>query len=455
MTEHSDARGLPDAPPTRVSRKIGRLAVPMVLGDLLGYLTMLTLVAMVGRMGDQALYVRSLFLPLGMVFSAINAALAVSTQVACSLSKGREKPEDVFPLTVSMTKVWVVLGASLTVVLSLGAPGFAHLFDVSDTARSEFVWFLRWMSVVSLLGFGPALCASALRGFGFARQGLMLTLVSSFTEVALVAWLGLGTGLGIDSLPVAAAVCALAGTAAGLWLMRRAGLWRPGQRAPWRREVLGHVRSVGVPVGATLGLISFYSLALLWVLGPYGEATVAGFSTASSVQSLILMPGIVLGSATAIIFNQARGAGAYGSLGVTYRSGIVLSFAVFAAIAVVTFFARDAIAQVMTGDTDAAAVASEYLGIVALTYAVQGPVLVALTLLEHIGGGRLAVLLNAVYFGGNVVVGAWVCAASDSPHGMYWTVAVFNVVGANVLVAAAAFVNKQVRQNTLAEAAPL
>ncbi|MGW0512748.1 MATE family efflux transporter [Streptomyces olivaceoviridis] len=111
----------------------------MALGDLLGYLTMLTLVAMVGRMGDQALYVRSLFLPLGMVFSAINAALAVSAQVACSLSKGREKPDDVFPLTVSMTKVWVVLGASLTVVLSLGAPGFAHLFDVSDTARAEFV----------------------------------------------------------------------------------------------------------------------------------------------------------------------------------------------------------------------------------------------------------------------------------------------------------------------------
>lgn len=442
----------PGTPPKRASLQIGRLAVPMVMGEVVGYLTMLVLVAMVGRMGGQTLYVRSLFLPLGMVFSAVNAALAVSTQVACSLCKGRETPEDVFPLTVSMMKVWIVLGASLTAVFSLGAPGFAHFFEVSDAAQQEFVWFLRWMSVVSLLGFGPALCASALRGFGFARQGLVLTLVSSAIEIALVAWLGLGSGLGMHSLPLAAAACALGGTLAGLWLLRRAGLWRPGQRARWRREVLGHVTSVGIPVGATLGLISLYSLALIWILGPFGEATVAGFSTASSVQSLVIMPALVLGSATAIIINQQRGAGSYGQLGPTYRSGIGLSFAVFAVIAVVTFFGRTVIAHLMTSDAAAAAVVGEYLGIVAFSYVVQGPVLVALTLLEHIGGGRRAVLLNLFYFGGNVIVGRWACAVTGSPEGLYWTVTVFNAIGAVVLVAAAAFVRKLVRQSNQAQA---
>ncbi|WP_237773163.1 MATE family efflux transporter [Streptomyces luteocolor] len=431
-------------PPARRSLRIGRLAVPMVLGEIVGYLTMLILVAMVGRMGGNALYVRSLFLPLGMVFSAINAALAVSTQVACSMSKGKNAPEDVFPLTVSMTKVWVVVGTTLTLLLSFGAPAFASFFDVSDAAYDEFVWFLRWMSVVSLLGFGPALCASALRGFGFARQGLVLTLVSSFVEIGLVAWLGFGTGLGMHSLPIAAAFCAVAGTAAGLWLLRRAGLWRRGQRAPWQPATLGHVRSVGLPVGATLGIISLYSLALVWVLGPFGEATVAGFSTASSVQSLIIMPALVLGSATAIVVNQQRGAGSYTSLVPTYRSGILLSFAVFAVIAVVTFLGRDQIAQVMTGDADAAAVAARYLGIVGLTYAVEGPVLVALTLLEHVGGGGRAVVLNVVYFGGNVVVGRWAVAAVDSPDGLYWTVAVSNLVSAVALVAAAAYMRRLV-----------
>ncbi|MFI0975840.1 MATE family efflux transporter [Streptomyces sp. NPDC021093] len=438
----------------RGSLRIARLAAPMVVGEIVGYLTMLILVAMVGRMGSNALYVRSLFLPLGMVFSAVNAALAVSTQVACSLSKGKDAPEDVYPLTVNMMKVWVVVGTSLTLLLSVGAPLFASLFEVPDAAREEFVWFLRWMSVVSLLGFGPALCASALRGFGFARQGLVLTLVSSFVEIALVAWLGLGTGLGMHSLPIAAAFCAVAGTAAGLWLLRRAGLWRRGQRAPWQSAVLRHVKSVGLPVGATLGIISLYSLALVWVLGPFGAATVAGFSTASSVQSLIIMPALVLGSATAIIINQQRGAGSYTSLAATYRSGILLSFAVFAVIAVVTFFGRDVIAQLMTGETEAAGAAAGYLGIVGLTYAVEGPVLVALTLLEHIGGGRRAVILNVVYFGGNVVVGRWAVAVSDSPEGLYWTVAVSNLVSAIALVAAAAFVRKLVADSERAADAP-
>ncbi|MEU8890065.1 MATE family efflux transporter [Streptomyces sp. NPDC048442] len=431
----------------RGTLRIARLAGPMVVGEIVGYLTMLILVAMVGRMGSNALYVRSLFLPLGMVFSAVNAALAVSTQVACSLSKGREAREDVFPLTVNMMKVWVVVGTSLTLLLSVGAPLFASLFDVPDAAREEFVWFLRWMSVVSLLGFGPALCASALRGFGFARQGLVLTLVSSFVEIALVAWLGLGTGLGMHSLPIAAAFCAVAGTAAGLWLLRRAGLWWRGQRAPWQSAVLRHVKSVGLPVGATLGIISLYNLALVWVLGPFGAAVVAGFSTASSVQSLIIMPALVLGAATAIIINQERGAGSHANLAPTYRSGILLSFVVFAVIAVVTFFGRDLIAQLMTGESETAAGAARYLGIVGLTYVVEGPVLVALTLLEHIGGGRRAVVLNLVYFGGNVAVGRWAVAVTDSPDGLYWTVAISNLVSTIALVAAAMFVRKLVAES--------
>ncbi|MEU6477897.1 MATE family efflux transporter [Streptomyces sp. NPDC047017] len=438
--------------PARHALRIGRLAVPMVMGEIVGYLTMLVLVAMVGHMGSDALYVRSLFLPLGMVFSAINAALAVSTQVACAMSKGKDSPEDAFPLTVSMMKVWVVVGTSLTLLLSLGAPAFASLFHVSDSAHHEFIWFLRWMSVVSLLGFGPALCASALRGFGFARQGLVLTLVSSVVEIAIVAWLGFGTGLGMNSLPIAAAVCAAAGTAAGLWLLRRAGLWRSGQRAPWQPATLGHIRSVGLPVGATLGIISLYSLALVWVLGPFGEATVAGFSTASSVQSLIIMPALVLGSATAIVINQQRGAGAYGSVAPTYRSGILLAFAVFAVIALVTFLGRDPIARMMTGDDDAAAAAARYLGIVSLTYVVEGPVLVALTLLEHVGGGGRAVVLNIVYFGGNVVAGRWAVAAADSPDGLYWTVAVSNLVSAVALVAGATYVRKLVAEARRTEA---
>ncbi|WP_327322112.1 MATE family efflux transporter [Streptomyces sp. NBC_01210] len=447
--------GTGDARPVRGSTQIGRLAVPMVMGEIVGYLTMLILVAMVGRMGGQALYVRSLFLPLGMVFSAVNAALAVSAQVACSLSKGRETPEDVFPITVSMVKVWVILGVALTAVLSLGASGFADLFNVPGSARQDFVWFLRWMSVVSLLGFGPALCASALRGFGFARQALVLTLVSSAIEIVLVAWLGLGTGLGMHSLPIAAAACAAAGTLAGLWLLRRAGLWQQGQRAPWRRDVLGHIKSVGLPVGATLAIISLYSLALIWVLGPFGEATVAGFATASAVQTLIIMPALVLGSATGIIVNQQRGAGSYERLVPTYRSGIALSFAVFAVIAVVTFFGRDAIAHVMIGDAeaDAAVAASRYLAIVGLTYAVEGPVLVALTLLEHIGGGRRAVVLNLVYFGGNVVAGSWACAVLDTPDGLYWTVAISNLVSAIALAAAAGFVRKLVADHKSTQAA--
>lgn len=427
---------------TRAAGEIRRLAIPMFAGDVVGYLQMLVLVAMMGRMGGDALYVRSLYVPLGMVFTALNAALAVSAQVACSIGKGQERPDRALPIAVSTMKIWGVLGAAVTLVLSLGAPALAWFFDVSPAVRDEFVWFLRWMSVVSLLGFGPAVCASALRGFGFARKALVLSLVTIVVEVVVVGGLVLGTDLKIASLPIAAAAAAVAGSLAGLRLLRTTDLYRPGQRAPWDPEITALVKNVGVPVAATLGLISLYSFGAVWVLGPFGEHAVAGFSTAYSVQTLILMPALVLGSATAIVLNQRRGAGAFGTLRPVYRDGVRLSLGVYAVIALVVWLGRDLIAAAMTSDTAIAAETSRYLAIVALTYVLQGPVLVSLTLMEHIGAGRNAVLLNIFYFAANIIAGRWVSTLTGNADGLYWSIAVFNVVGLSVLVFATAFVKK-------------
>ncbi|MFE7524843.1 MATE family efflux transporter [Kitasatospora sp. NPDC057542] len=421
------------------STRIRRLALPMTAGEIVGYLQMLALVAMVGRMGGDALYVRSLFVPLGMLFGALNSALAVTAQVACSISKGRNAPEKAFPIAVSMMKVWVALGTGLTVLVTACSPLLAAFFDVSASARPDFIRFLCWMSLVSLLGFGPAVCASALRAFGFVRQALVVSLSGAALELGLVGALGLGAGMGMDSLPVAAAVTAVAGTLAGLWMLRRTGLSSAGQRSPWQPEVIGLIKSVGVPVALTIGVISLYSLAMIRVLSPFGSATVSGFATASSVQSLVIMPGLVLGSAAAIVLNQQRGAGTYTSLGPTYAGAVRIAFGVYAVIALVAWAGRDLIAQVMTDDPVVAEQAARYLAIVALTYVLQGPVLMALTLMEHVGGGQRALLLNIGYFGVNIIAGYWASRAFDSPDGLYWAVAASNLQGVVVLLIAASF----------------
>jgi Na+-driven multidrug efflux pump len=423
-------------------RSIRRLALPMAAGEIVGYVQILTLVALVGRMGGNALYVRSLYMPLSLVFIAVSAALTVTAQVATAISRGRERSEDVFPIVASIVVLWLGIGVVLTVVLSLCAPALASLFAVRADVRGDFVWFLRSMSVVSLLGFGPAVPAAALRGFGHAKHALALSIGAAVTEIGLVAILGKETGLGVKSLPVAAAVSGFAGLVIGLAMLRKVGLWRSGQRPAWLPEVRVHARNIGIPVGLTFAILTVYNIALLWILGPSGPTTVSGLSVALSVQGLAIMPGIVIGSAGAIIMNQQRGAGAQGRLLLTYRAQIQLVAGVFLVLGPAIWLARGPLVGLLTNDPQVAHEAARYLGFVALTYVLQGPVLAALTVLEHIGAGMRAVVLNIVYFGEIIVAGRLVFGATHSSSGLYATITCANVMGVIVVFLAASALRK-------------
>jgi hypothetical protein len=87
-------------------------------------------------------------------------------------------------------------------------------------------------------------------------------------------------------------------------------------------------------------------------------------------------------------------------------------------------------------------VTERYLHAVALTYVVQGPVIAALTVMEQIGGGLYAVVLNAVYFAGIVVAAALVTRVFNSPGAVFDTIAVANFAGLSVLVVVVAFVRR-------------
>ena len=53
----------------------------------------------------------------------------------------------------------------------------------------------------------------------------------------------------------------------------------------------------------------------------------------------------------------------------------------------------------------------------------------SLLLVEQIGGGFLALVLNVPYFGGMVIGGGIIARAVEQPDGLYWTMAVLNVSG--------------------------
>jgi Na+-driven multidrug efflux pump len=425
-----------------VRRSIFGLAVPLFVAECINFAVQLGIIAILGRMGGEAIYVRSLYQPVGLIVLALSVGFAVCNQVAAAISRGAGRPQDVMSNAASLARVWLGLGAALYLVLAMAAPSLTGLLTVDAELRSTFASFLRWTCAAGLLSVGAELCASSLRGYGYVRRATVLVVCTAGVRIGLVAGLGLGSGIGIAAVPVAEGTAGLTGLAMGLVLLRRTELWHPPAVRIWRREVFTDLRRIGVPIAMSFLVISAYNLAVIGVLGNYGEDAVAGFTVASTLQNVVLLPGMVLGTATAITINQQRGAGEWPRIRESMRGGIEVTVVTYVVVAALVWSVHDPLARLIGGDAGVAAATASYLGAVALTYAIQGPVLASLTVMEETGGGFRAIVLNAIYFGLIVAVSAAAAQTVGSAEAFYAAVAYCNLIGVTVPVIAVRHIRK-------------
>ncbi|MEU1630925.1 MATE family efflux transporter [Streptomyces sp. NPDC020096] len=418
------------------------MAIPIFAAEAVNFLAQLIVVAILGHMGGNAIYVRSVYQPVGLMMLALTVAFSVTNQVGAAISKGAGRPRDVMEYAVSLARIWLVCGTGFCAVLVVTAPWLADLFDVGSGARGTFVSFLRWTCLSGLMAIGPELCASGLRGYGHARRATVLVICTAVLQTGTVAWLGFGAGLGVAAVPIAQAATGVIGTVAGLAMLRRTALWHPPDLRSWQPDALSGLRRIGLPVAASLVVIAGYNFAVLGVLGRYGHEVVAGFSAASTLQNLVLLPGTVIGTATAIIINQQRGAHDWRHMADSVGRGLEISAGLYVLIAVMVWAFAHPMAQSLSSDSHVSASAQSYLGIVAFSFFFQGPVLTALTVMEQTGGGLRVIVLNAVYFGLIVVAGALLAGPLGGVHGFYEVVAWCNVIGISVPFLAVRYVRQ-------------
>ncbi|MEV6121583.1 MATE family efflux transporter [Streptomyces sp. NPDC052077] len=426
------------------ARSVLRIAAPMLPADVVAVLVPLAVLALMGRMDGDAHYVRALFMPVQFLFLALTAGIGAGNQVAAAVAHGAGDLRAAGAALRANARLAAGAGAAFSVLLIALAPLLGDLMGVSGAARDDFTAFLRAIAPASALLLGPALTATTLRGCGLARQAAAVTLLAALTEVGGVALLGMGAGLGIDGVAPAVALSGLAGTALGWTLLRRAGLLGPAAGRPGPVPVRAAARrllAVGVPVGASYLVICASNLALMRILAPFGPSVQSGYANAATLQTLLIMPGLVLGSATAIVLNGHRGAGRSRSLSPALHAGLRITAGAYAVLAAVSYTGRDLFAGLMSGDPRIAAETSLYLGTVGLSYLLMGLVLAALTVLEQVGGGPAALAMNAVYFVGAVSVGGWL-AASSGPVALYRTIAAFNGLGVAAVVVTVLFVRR-------------
>ncbi|WP_144681167.1 MATE family efflux transporter [Cellulosimicrobium sp. TH-20] len=445
--------GLPGASAPSVAelrRRVLRLAGPICAALVVGALAQLVVAALLGHMGDDALYVRSLFIPVTFLVLAVQEGLDVSTQVGFARLRGARGRDDVpSSATAALLGRFVAAGGAVlgavALLVVLAAPALATVLSVPGPLVAEFVAFARWTVLASVLSVPTAVAAAALRGWGRTGASATVALLVAGLQVLVVWLVGLVGGFGFLAVPVAIAGSTLVGAGVAWALLVRArllpppgrrmrGAARPGAADHRGVDVRALLLGVGLPVGLSYLLLTVTNLVMVWVLGPSGTDVVAGFGGAATVQTLVVVPAIGLAAAVSIVMNQQWGAGALGLLPRTFRAGTVVVAGTYVVVGALVLAAAPLLAGQLSTDPEVAAQAALYLRVVGPSYAGVGLVLYLVTLLEQLGYGRVAVTLNVLYHAVSLGVGGALARAGGGPTALYATIAVANVVGLAVLL---------------------
>src|SRR5262249_32589292 len=133
----------PSAGPSAGYRVIAGLAAPIALSAVFALGAQWLILVIIGRFGTEALYVRSMYLPVSFLFAALQAGIDVSTQVAVSRLGGAT--DRLGPVVRGMAAAagTVMLAAGLLIAAGSGPLGGA--LGVAPGSAGDWNAFIRLM----------------------------------------------------------------------------------------------------------------------------------------------------------------------------------------------------------------------------------------------------------------------------------------------------------------------
>ncbi|MBN9007824.1 MAG: MATE family efflux transporter [Rhizobiales bacterium] len=381
-----------------------RLALPIMLGNLLQTGYQLTDAFWVGRLGATAVAAVSISFPVSFLVIALGAGLAIAgaTLSAQYMGAGRQ---DMVNHVAAQTMMMVALTSAI-----LGAAGYLlapHLLrwmGVAPEVYDAALGFMRVSFIGIIFVFLYAMFQALMRGVGQTRVPLMIVLGTVVLNFVLdpVFIFGWGPLPGYGVMGAALATLATQGLAAllGLVIFLRG---RHGIQLTWRgfKPDLPYVKRafmLGLPGSIELASRGLGPMAMSFLAAGFGTVTLAAYGVGTNILQFITIPAMGLSQAVSALVGQNMGAGNVERAARTATLGGVVGLAVLTLVGGTAFvFAEHLIAFFVPADPNVIAEGARFVRIMCLAWGGIGVQLCAVSAFRASGNMVIAMAIAVVF----------------------------------------------------------
>jgi putative MATE family efflux protein len=350
---------------------IFQFAAPMLLGNVFQQLFSVVDSIVVGNfIGKEALAAVGASFPVIFMMVSLIIGIVMGTTVVISQYFGAKDFVKVKRAIDTMYVFSTVAGIIATIAGLLLAVPLLRLLGTPEDIMPQATQYLRIYFSGIIIFFGYNGTSAALRGLGDSKTPLYFLIIATVANIILVLLFVAVFKWGIAG--AAYATLLANGIAFGLaiyWLNKTHKLIRIAiSGLHFDREIFRQSFRIGLPTGIQQTLVAIGGMALLGIVNTFGTNVLAGYSVASRLDNLAMIPAMSFSQALSTFVGQNIGAKKIERI----RTGLISTVKMSGIVTIVTticiVFGGHILMSFFTKDREVIRLGDQYLTIVSSFY---------------------------------------------------------------------------------------
>jgi putative MATE family efflux protein len=411
---------------------IFQFAAPMLLGNVFQQLFSVVDSIVVGKfVGKEALAAVGASFPVIFIMVSMIIGLVMGTTVVISQYFGAKDFVKVKRAIDTMYIYSAVAGIITTIIGLLISEPLLRLLGLPEEIMPQAVQYLRIYLSGIIIFFGFNGTSAVLRGLGDSKTPLYFLIIATVANIILVLLF-----VGVFKWGVAGAAYATLianGIAFGLaiyWLNRTHKLIRIAITGlHFDREIFRHSINIGLPTGIQQTLVAMGALALMGIVNKFGTNVIAGFSVASRLDSLAMIPAMSFSQALSTFVGQNIGANKPERI----RAGLIATVKMSGIVTIVTtvfiVFGGHLLMTLFTDDKEVVRLGDQYLTIVSSFYIVFTLMFIYNGVMRGAGDTLIPMFFSLLSLWIIRIPMAWFLSGKIGATGIWWAIPAGWIIG--------------------------
>jgi len=411
---------------------IFQFAAPMLLGNMFQQLFSIVDSIIVGNfVGKVALAAVGASFPVIFVMVSMIIGIVIGTTVVISQYFGAKDFVKVKRAIDTMYIYTLVAGTISSIAGVIFSEALLRLLGLPEEIMPQAVQYLRIYLSGIIIFFGYNGTSAVLRGLGDSKTPLYFLIIATITNIILDLLFVAVFKMGVAGAAYATLLAnGVAFMLAIIWLNKTHKLIRIAIIGlHFDREIFRQSIRIGLPTGIQQTLVAMGALALLGIVNTFGTDVIAGFSVASRLDTLAIVPAMSFSQAISTFVGQNIGANKLERI----RTGLIATVKMSGIVTIVTtifiILSGHILMSMFTKDTEVIRLGDQYLTIVSSFYLAFTLMFIYNGVMRGAGDTLIPMFISLLSLWLIRIPMAWFLSGKIGVAGIWWAIPAGWIVG--------------------------